>query len=163
MNLPNDISSLQALVLELVKRVESLEQENKELKSRLESTSKNSNRPPSSDGYRKKPAIARKQSKRRGGQKDHKGHTLKMVSTPDVVIELCPERCGCGASLRSVSKEIDSIRQVFDLPEPRLEITEYQQLRCSCPRCGALHSGEFPPEIVPNAQYGHGRREPGQK
>jgi len=41
----------------LTLRVEQLELENAELRARLNSNSRNSSRPPSSDGYRKKPAF----------------------------------------------------------------------------------------------------------
>ena len=158
MNLPNDIAGLQALVLELLKRVEYLEAENKELKARLNSNSSNSNRPPSSDGLKKKTALPKTQTQKRGGQKGHKGKTLEMVETPDYVVELCPSKCSCGTSLLRSKKTLQSVRQVFDLPDPRLEVTEYQQQRCTCPNCGKTNVGEFPQGIAPNAQYGSGVR-----
>ena len=45
------------------KEISELKAENAELKARLNSNSKNSSRPPSSDGYRKKPAFPKKESK----------------------------------------------------------------------------------------------------
>lgn len=158
MKIPNDIAGLQALVLKLLKRIEHLEAENKELKAKLAENSRNSNRPPSSDGLKKKPALLKGEPKKRGGQKGHKGKTLKMVKHPDYVVELCPSRCTCGTSLLHVKKKCASIRQVFDLPDPQLEVTEYQQLGCSCPTCGKVHVGDFPKGIAPNAQYGSGVR-----
>lgn len=158
MNLPNDIPSLQALLLDVLKRVEQLEKENQELKARLEETSRNSNRPPSSDGFRKRTGLPKTKSKKRGGQKGHKGNTLKMVANPDFVVELSPTVCSCGTSLEAVAKVCESTRQVFDLPVPQLEVTAYQQLSCSCPGCGKKHLGEFPKGIAPNAQYGSGVR-----
>lgn len=71
LSLPNDIANLQALVLELLKRVEYLEAENKELKARLAANSRNSSRPPSSDGLQKKPVLPKGKTKKRGGQKGH--------------------------------------------------------------------------------------------
>ena len=53
-----------------------LKQENTELKARLNSNSKNSHKPPSSDGYKKQPALPKKKNGRQGGQKGHKGSTL---------------------------------------------------------------------------------------
>ena len=158
MKLPNDIAGLQALVLELLKRIEVLEAENKELKAKLKANSSNSSRPPSSDGLKKKPALPKDKSKNRGGQKGHKGKTLEMVSVPDYEIELCPSKCSCGTSLLQVEKTRETVRQVFDLPAPVLEVTEYQQQSCVCPDCGKTNVGEFPEGISPNAQYGSGVR-----
>lgn len=158
MELPNDIAGLQTLVLELFKRIERLEAENKELKAKLNANSSNSSRPPSSDGLKKKPALPKGKSKKRGGQKGHKGKTLEMVSVPDNKIELCPPKCSCGTSLLEVKKTCETIRQVFDLPAPTLEVTEYQQQSCVCPDCGKTNVGEFPEGISPNAQYGSGVR-----
>jgi len=154
LELPNDIAGLQALVLDLLKRVEHLEAENNELKAKLNSNSNNSSRPPSSDGLKKKPALPKGISKKRGGQKGHKGKTLKMVSSPDYEVGLCPVKCSCGTSLVQVEKKCETVRQVFDLPDPTLEVTEYQQQSCICPHCGKVNIGEFPEGISPNAQYG---------
>ena len=59
--IPSEVQALRELVLtqarqikELRERLELLEGENAELRSRLGQTSRNSHRPPSSDGYRKK-------------------------------------------------------------------------------------------------------------
>ena len=59
--IPSEVQALRELVLtqarqiqELRERLELLERENAELRSRLGQTSRNSHRPPSSDGYRKK-------------------------------------------------------------------------------------------------------------
>ena len=64
MELPHDISLLKDLVTRLLIRIEDLEAENAqlrsinaELQSRLNQNSGNSNKPPSSDGLGKKPAI----------------------------------------------------------------------------------------------------------
>ena len=51
-----------------------------DLRARLESNSHNSNKPPSSDGYKKqtvKPGLPKDKSSSQGGQKGHKGHTLQ--------------------------------------------------------------------------------------
>lgn len=59
-----------------------------ELKTQLQSNSENSNKPPSSDGLNKKPAIPRKKGGKRGGKKGHKGRKLDFVETPDKVVTL---------------------------------------------------------------------------
>ena len=55
-----------------------LKAEIEELKARLGSNSHNSNKPPSSDGYKKKtvkPALPKSKVSKQGGQNGHKGHT----------------------------------------------------------------------------------------
>ena len=68
--------------------VEQLKAENAELRRRLGLDSTNSDKPPSSDGYRKKPispGIPKKKGGRKGGQNGHKGKTLERIETPDHV------------------------------------------------------------------------------
>ena len=100
---------LLAQVSELNKRLELLE-------GRLDQNSRNSHRPPSSDGLTKQPALARKPKGKKGGQQGHKGRTLKMVETPDVVINVYPSVCTCGADLSGTENIVLEKRQVFDLP-----------------------------------------------
>ena len=66
------------VIAELVARVEELER-------RLGQNSRNSNRPPSSEGYAKPAPKSRRQRGRRGsgGQPGHPGTTLAQVEDPD--------------------------------------------------------------------------------
>jgi hypothetical protein len=86
MELPNDILVLKDLVTVLLARVERLASENTalgtenaELRSRLYLNSKNSHKPPSSDGLSKKPGLQKGSPKKSGRQFGHKGMNLKMV------------------------------------------------------------------------------------
>jgi len=141
------------LLLKLTK-VDQLEARIKELEAQLKQNSQNSHRPPSSDGYKKKPALARKKGGRRGGQAGHKGKTLKMVETPNDFQPIRPEICSCGQSLEGQPMEVLARRQVFDLPEPKLEVTEYQVYGCSCPKCHQPVRGQFPDFVAAPVQYG---------
>jgi hypothetical protein len=59
--------------------------ENADLRSRLRLNSRNSHKPPSSDGLSKKPGLPKGPPKKSGGQFGHKGKTLKMVDKADSV------------------------------------------------------------------------------
>ena len=127
------------MILLLQNQVEGLRKQNElltsrvdELEDRLNKNSQNSNKPPSSDGLRKKPvkrpAFTRKKGKKVGGQEGHQGKTLEFCVTPDFVEEYLPKQCGCGEKLDKREAKIVEKRQVFDLPEPKLEVTEHQKL-----------------------------------
>jgi transposase len=45
-------------------------------------------------------------------------------------------------------------RQVFDMPEPRLEVTEYQAHIYTCASCHGVTKAAFPPEVTAYVQYG---------
>lgn len=132
-----------------------LKAENAELKNRLNRNSKNSNQPPSSDGYTKKPALPKKSKGNQGGQKGHKGSSLKQITNPDTIIQCKPEACTCGHTFLSGHSELSEKRQVFDLPEPRLEVTEYQVYKAICPVCGTTNKGVIPEGVKATAQYGN--------
>ena len=131
-----------------------------ELEARLNKNSRNSNKPPSSDGLQKKPrqkpAFPRKKGKKSGGQAGHRGKTLEMVSTADHINSLLPSQCACGQNLDKSSGKVVETRQVFDLPEPKLEVTEHRKLACICPSCGGYNEGKFPADVRAHVQYGTG-------
>lgn len=156
MELPNDIAGLQELVVKLLRRIEELESDNAELKRRLNQNSHNSHKPPSSEGLQKKPALPKSKKGNRGGQFGHKGKTLEMSSAPDDVFLLQAKVCSCGASLEGTAQRLVERRQVFDLPEPRLAVKEYQRYECDCPTCGKSNTVGFPEQVVAPVQYGSG-------
>lgn len=154
--LPTDISALHALVRHLLAENAALKAEIAELKARLQADSHNSHQPPSSDGLRKRPALPKPSGRKKGGQPGHAGKSLSMVSSPDETRVCRPEVCSCGVSLQGTSGIVLERRQVFDLPAPKLNVTEYQRLRCQCPACGTLHEGAFPSHVKAPTQYGVG-------
>jgi len=127
-----------------------------ELESRLNSNSRNSSRPPSSDGYKKKPALPKKKKGKQGGQKGHKGRTLQQVEHPDKIVKHKPKPCSCGHEFEDNELVLSETRQVFDLPKPELEITEHQILKGQCPDCGKWHKGCAPEGVNAPVQYGNG-------
>ena len=130
-----------------------------ELERRLGLNSGNSGKPPSSDGLKKPPRTrsSREPSgKRPGGQKGHKGETLRQVAEPDSIVDHFPSSCAaCGAAVTPAMSAGHGARQVFDLPEPRsLVVTEHRAHDCVCTGCGAHTRAPFPDGVNAPVQYG---------
>jgi len=127
-----------------------------ELEAQLNSNSRNSSKPPSSDGYKKKPAFPRKNKGKQGGQQGHKGKTLRQVEHPDKTVKHKPGPCGCGHEFSDEELNVAETRQVFDLPRPKLEVTAHELLKGRCPQCGKWHKGIAPEGVNAPVQYGIG-------
>jgi transposase len=77
-----------------------------------------------------------------------------MVEKPDRIVPHRVERCSdCGRSLARQEPDRVERRQVHDLPEPKLEVTEHQAEVKTCP-CGCVNRATFPPEAAAPVQYG---------
>jgi transposase len=143
------IEGLRAEVVELRAEVA-------ELKRRLAQNSRNSSRPPSSDGLSKPPpkSLRRPSGRKQGGQPGHRGGNLEQVAVADEVIDHVPSVCeGCHGDLSDSASVGHFARQVFDLPELRLRSSEH---RAHTRRCGCGHetTAMFPDAVSAPAQYG---------
>jgi transposase len=139
-----------ALIVDLVKRLNVLE-------AKLEKNSRNSSKPPSSDGPGRKPKSLRGTSGAKpGAQPGHKGKTLKRVAHPDH-IEIHPVAPVCDACGHQIDSARISVlsegRQVIDLPPTRFVVTEHRVQIAQC-ACGKRHSGVFPESVSQAVQYG---------
>jgi len=140
---------LRAQVEALVERVQALE-------ARQAKDSHNSSKPPSSDGMRRRTkSLRRRSGKKPGGQLGHGGETLRLVATPDTVVEHRPAGCThCQTPLEGEPVLLRERRQVHELPPVRLVITEHQALHVRCPTCQQVSVGNWPAETPSRAQYG---------
>lgn len=144
--------------------LEKIQSEQEQRLRQLERNSRNSSKPPSSDQNKPpKPKSQRKKSgKKPGGQPGHKGFTLEMVETPDYIIDTKIDhgsRCEiCGEVLPTgeccSSKCDPEVRQVFELPPIRLEVSEYRNERVICPSCQHVNVAPFPDGVSARVQYG---------
>lgn len=147
----------QAIIRVLLAEIGALRAELDELRRQLRGkTPQNSSLPPSTQHPHGKPPRKKpKSKKRRGGQPGHPKHERPLIPTDecDEVETLKPTECrGCGQKLRGSDPE-PLRHQVWELPEIKPHVTEYQQHRLSCPRCGKTTCAALPLG-VPSGQAG---------
>jgi transposase len=144
------IRLLLAKIAELEARIEQLEQQSKGR------TPQNSSLPPSTQHPHARPQPPRRKSKRkRGGQPGHKKHERPLIPTDqcDDVQAIKPTQCRrCGAKLSGSDRE-PLRHQVWEVPEIKPHVTEYQRHRLACPCCGEMTCAELPAG-VPLGQSG---------
>ena len=166
---------LEEEIAEYKSNVAVLEQRISDLERSSKLNSRNSSKPPSSDGLsketvekkknekekkekEKRTKSSRKKSDRKsGGQAGHKGTTLNQVENPDQIVEHTPDQCQeCSATLSKSDTVGFSARQVFDIPKPPpLFVTEHRAYTCQCSECGAKVRAAFPDGVNAPVQYGN--------
>jgi transposase len=128
-----------------------------ELEARLRQTPRNSSRPPSSQGLDKPPprrSLRKRSGRKPGGQDGHEGSTLAQVARPDRELRHEPGCCGrCGTGLAGRPVTGVERRQVFDLPEAAVMVTEHQLIEREC-CCGHRTKGMAPAGAEGPVQYG---------
>lgn len=127
-----------------------------ELERRLNRNSKNSSVPPSQDppgapGRERPDPSGRAQ----GAQPGHrgKGRELLPAEAVDRVVDHWPSRCGCGHRFAEVDREAGepARRQVTELPEIAVEVTEHRLRRLLCPDCGTTTRAALPADVSTGA------------
>ena len=133
-----------------------LRAENTELRRQLGLNSRNSSKPPSTDGLAKPaPKSLRGRSGRKpGGQPGHPGSRLEQVNAPDEVLRHEPVACGgCGSGLEGAAQIGVRRRQVFDIPPIAVRVIEHQLIERRCD-CGCITAGQAPEGVGAPVQYG---------
>ncbi len=155
-----DKETLVEIILQLQEQLQALTKRVEDLESKLHKNSRNSSKPPSTDGLAKanvKPKSLRKKGERKsGGQSDHEPHRLQPVAQPDHTIDLPVTCCDCSAGIELTQMPVLGYerRQVFEIPEPKIEVTEYRaEIKC-CSGCGKHVKGDFPEGVNAHTQYG---------
>ena len=147
---------LKGQVQQLQEQVTLLQAEVEQLRERVNQTSRNSSKPPSSD-----PPEARKypprtpSGRKRGGQSGHqgKGRQLKPSSEANQIVVSRPTHCrGCGGLLLGQDAQPQR-HQVSELPQIEPEVVEYQLHKLTCLACGVVNRGEWPLEM-PRGSFG---------
>ena len=146
---------LQQQVQDLMVQMLVMQERIKQLEGRLAKNSKNSSKPPSSDGLAKPaPKSFRPPGDNpNGGQPGHSGTTLRQSARVDeTIIHQSHSHCSaCHLELREHA--IAETRQVFELPKLAMRTVAHQQMRATC-TCGAVHLGAWPAGVNAPVQYG---------
>lgn len=149
--------AVRGIMLHLLNIIEEQDEIIQTLRDQLAKNSKNSSKPPSSDGLKKPRTRSLRKAgvKKNGGQKGHKGHTLEPVENPDHTkvhkVKMCKH---CGISLEDEKVTDYEKRQVFDIPPTNIEVTEHQAEIKNCPHCGMENKADFPIDVTQLVQYG---------
>lgn len=155
------IATLEATNAKLVQKISVLEEKVLQLiqiieKQGVKKDSSNSHNSPSQDKSKPKRnrSLRPKSNRKSGGQKGHKGHTLKMTENPDETEILRSNYCtSCGSDLQGLSHQLISKRQEVILPPIVPQIIEYQQFACQC-GCGHYQKADYPAHITAPIQFG---------
>jgi transposase len=141
-------TQIEVLVQHVTKQGETLQA----LQGRLAKTSRNSSKPPSSDGYgkvKRTESLRKSGEKPNGGQPGHEGHTLSASDEPERIAMHGVEQCAhCQASLVGIKVAGYAERQVFDMPTLRIEVTAHRAEIKVCPACGHPSRGPFPDTVT---------------
>ena len=124
------------------------------LEARLNTNSSNSSKPPSTDPPWKKKRNIETNGKR-GAQKGHTGSSRELVPAEevDVIVPCKPaDLCECGGRI-NVDESNPERKQIFELPEIRPQVIEYQIFSGQCSCCAAKIRGALPKD-APSGMLG---------
>ena len=121
-----------------------------QLRERIGRSSRNSSKPPSSDGPGFTPPERRKGSgRKRGGQQGHSGSgpELLPIERVDEVVEHHPDACRhCGTLLEG--EDSDPLRhQVIEIPPITPLVIEHRLHRLVCPCCSTSTCARLPADV----------------
>jgi transposase len=157
-DLSGRIDEVEADNARLVAENVALRDENGELRRRLGLNSKNSAKPPSSDGLAKPPptSMRTRSGRKAGKQPGSAGMALTQVAVADEEVGHFPQACdGCGADLDPAVVAGDPVvRQVFDVPEVRVRVTAHLLHVLACAGCGGRTRAAAPVGVSAAAVYG---------
>ncbi|MBD2548327.1 IS66 family transposase [Microcystis elabens FACHB-917] len=163
-------ASVRTLILVQQQEIQALRQENDELRVQLAAlatelaslreqigrSSRNSSKPPSSDGPGFKPPERRKGSgRKRGGQPGHPGSGPELLPIERVneVVEHHPNACRCCGTLLHGEDPAPVRHQVIEIPPITPVVIEHRLHRLVCPCCSTSTCAPLP-AAVDVSRYG---------
>ncbi|MGB3546668.1 MAG: IS66 family transposase [Saprospiraceae bacterium] len=145
--LVGEVEHLNGQFKQLSEQYEPLAERIGELEEKLSRNSKNSSKPPSSEGFGKAVKPQQKQGKRqRGGQAGHQGHNRELypLERCDEVVEHYPTACkGCGEAL-SGADSLPYRHQIVELPPIVPIVREHRLHQLRCEHCGDATRAHLP-------------------
>jgi transposase len=150
------IAEQDAVIAVLQEQLAGVRSQVADLAARIASNSRNSSKPPSSDGLAKPaPKSLRGKSGRKPGRpKGQPGATMQLSEHPDKTVRHRPARCGCcGKSLKRAAVTAAGRRQVTGIPPVKAVTTEHQLLTLLC-GCGGETKAAAPDGVTAPVQYG---------
>jgi len=145
------------IIKNLYEIIDKLNQTIIELTEKLNKNSRNSSKPPSSDGLAKpSPKSLRKASnKKPGAQKGHPGANLTFKEEPDEIIQHIPSICqNCSSLDNCINKAgVEETRHIIDTVV-KVKITAHNTLVMNCPLYNTVQKSIFPDSIKAPVQYG---------
>lgn len=160
-NLMEQNAALIEQVANLTATVDSLTQTIRELQGQINKNSRNSSKPPSSDGLKKPPvnkdrSLRGKSGKKQGAQDGHKGAYLSVLEDPnEVKHHMHPDCMGCPYHASCLEKAcIKETRHELDTAFTVNVIAHELVLVKGCPMHGGDKQGAFPNDIKAAVQYG---------
>src|SRR6187200_2428004 len=152
---PKTLEEAGEVIGQLVKIIIELKKENDSLREQLNNNSNNSSLPPSRD-LKKKKKINARSGRKKGGQPGHKRWQRSIIPAEkvDAIVNCKPaETCECGGTIKL--KDNIQIHQVYEIPLPKYEVTEYRIYKGCCESCHIKHTGRLPAGV---SQKGFGVR-----
>jgi transposase len=156
------IRDLQRVITVKDEQIAQLTAENSQLKARVAEleaqarmNSKNSSLPPSSDQMGRTPvrSLREKSGRKPGKAKGEDGSALTFAD-PDVTRDWYPGSCrGCGADLAGAEPVGLIRRQVHEMPEPKIVVTEHRMHKRRC-GCGCVTTAPAPDGVDAPVCYG---------
>jgi len=147
---------------QLIRRLRELEQTvERDDQPHVVRDSHNSSLPPSLDlpwhKVKRTRSLRKKSGMKVGAQPGHPGTTLRQVGQPDLIITHAPDHCaGCGDMLQVCKLLRVERRQVFDIQDGRMKVTEHRAETRRCTACGGETKAKFPAHLRAPVQYGMG-------
>jgi transposase len=158
------IAALEAQLAARDQRIAELEAALNALTEKLNQNSRNSHKPPSSDGpgaagRGERPQRKKSTGRKRGGQKGHRGARRMLLPTErvDRFIELFAEACNACATALPRTPDSDPRRyQLVDWSDNKIVVTEFRRHEVSCPSCGRRTRAAYDPKVIPASPFGPG-------
>jgi transposase len=153
------IAELETRVAEQEVLIAALTEQVAKLLEQLGQSSRNSHKPPSSDGpgARQERRGKPKSSRRRGGQPGHEGNRRGLLPPEQVdrVVDLYPPQCeNCWRELPPVPCAEPKRHQHTELAPIKPHTTEHRRHEVQCPECGYRTRARYDEATIPPSPFG---------